>query len=205
MTGLVRKTLTLAAGLAVVASVATAGVPDPRNCTVDVVCVGNTTGALIDRDGPGADRAGFDVTVKDVNNAALANRTVVVDWSATTVKLYSAQNAGTTVNCAAKTLSRLTNASGDAIFGPRMGLYANTASVEVRADGVVLGSVRSRSTDINGVSAATNTLDLALFRGSFLGPDQTEHDFNNDAVVNSLDLALFRPEFLSGVTGAYCP
>lgn len=42
MTGMVRKALLIAAGFAVVASVASAGVPDPRFSTIDAVVVGNT-------------------------------------------------------------------------------------------------------------------------------------------------------------------
>ena len=47
MTGMVRKALTIAAGFVVVASVASAGVPDPRFSTLDAVVVGNVSGNAI--------------------------------------------------------------------------------------------------------------------------------------------------------------
>src|SRR5580765_4908062 len=69
MTGMVRKALTIAAGLAVVATVASAGVPDPRFSSWDLVVVGNVSGTPI-----GGSPPGFDVTVRDVNNAPLSGR-----------------------------------------------------------------------------------------------------------------------------------
>ena len=120
MTGMVRKALTFAAGLAVVASVASAGVPDNRFSTSDAVVVGNASGTAI-----GGSPAGFDCTVRDVNNAPLPGRTVTLDFSATPMKVFNAQNAGTTLNCAAKTISRVTNASGAVNFASRVAKFDN--------------------------------------------------------------------------------
>src|SRR5437773_6356218 len=160
MTGLVRKALAVAAGLTVVASVAMASVPDPRNSSVETPMVGGSSGNLL----AGIGGAGYEVTVRDINNTPLANQTVVLDFSAAPsagpgaprIKLYTVQNAvvaGTTVNCAARTLSKLTNVSGQAIFGPRYGGFVNTADVVVSAQAVTLANVPARSTDIDGVGA----------------------------------------------------
>ena len=71
MTGMVRKALTFAAGLAVVASVASAGVPDNRFSTSDAVVVGNAAGTAL-----GALRVGFAVGVKEVDGAPRPGRAV---------------------------------------------------------------------------------------------------------------------------------
>lgn len=209
MTGLVRKALTLAAGLTVVASVASAGVPDPRNSSVETVIIANASGnmyaASVSSSHPGV---GFEVTVRDVNNVALVGRTVVLDHSATSVKLFTAQNAGTTVNCTAKTVSKPTDGNGQAIFGVRSGLFVSSNAVEVSSDGVVLANVQSRSTDIDGAGATTNSADLNLFRVQLFAAQpaaaHTNFDISADGFTNSADLNIFRNELFSGAVGAYC-
>jgi hypothetical protein len=201
MTGMVRKALTIAAGLAVVASVASAGVPDPRFSTTDLVVVGNVSGNAI-----GAAPGGFDVVVRDVNNAALAGRTVVLDFSATPMKVFTVQNAGTTVNCVAKTISRVTNASGAVNFASRVARFDNTNGVEVSADGVVLATVRGRSTDIDGNDGTTGLGDFAIFGNNFLNNSGAqETDFDQTGTTALGDFAVFGAEFLGGATGTYCP
>lgn len=202
MTGMVRKALTIAAGLAVVASVASAGVPDPRFSTTDLVVVGNHTGNAI-----GAAPAGFDVVVRDVNSAPLPGRTVVLDFSATPMKVFNAQNAGTTVNCAAKTISRVTNASGAVNFASRVGKFDNTNNVEVSADGVVLATVKGRSTDVDGLDGRTGLGDFTVFGNNFLNnPAAQETDFDTSGATGLSDFTIFGGEFLSPVpAGTYCP
>lgn len=200
MTGMVRKALIITAGFAVVASVASAGVPDPRNSTTDAVVVGGSSGTAI-----GAAPAGYDVVVRDVNNAPLAGRTVVLDFSATPMKVVQVQNAGTTVNCAAKTISRVTNASGAVNFAGRIGKFDNTNGVEVSADGVVLANVRGRSTDISG-DGTTNILDLIPFALNYLSnPAAPETDYSGDNTTNIVDFISFSGEYLGAASGAVCP
>lgn len=201
MTGMVRKALTIAAGLAVVASVASAGVPDPRFSTTDLVVVGNASGNAI-----GAAPAGFDVVVRDVNNAPLSGRTVTLDFSATPMKVFTVQNAGTTVNCPAKTISRVTNASGAVNFASRVAKFDNTNGVEVSADGVVLATVKGRSTDIDGTDGTTGLGDFAIFGNNFLNvPAAQETDYDQSGSTALGDFAIFGAEFLNGATGSYCP
>ncbi len=201
MTGMVRKALTIAAGFAVVASVASAGIPDPRFSTVDANVVGDVSGNAI-----GAAPVGFDVVVRDINSAPLAGRTVTLDFSATVIKVYNAQNAGTTVNCAAKTISRVTNGSGAVNFASRIGRFVNTTGVEVAADGVVLANVRGRSTDIDGTDGTTGLGDFAIFGNNFLNNTAAlETDFDEGGNTGLGDFAIFGAEFLNGATGTYCP
>ena len=71
MTGMVRKALLIAAGFAVVASVASAGVPDPRFSTIDPAAVGTNTGTATPQ---AAATPGFDVIVRDVESGATGVR-----------------------------------------------------------------------------------------------------------------------------------
>jgi hypothetical protein len=206
MTGMVRKALTIAAGLAVVASVASAGVPDSRNSTADGVIVGGNTGATLPIGVPGN---GYDVVVKDVNNTGLVGRTVSLDFSATAVKVYTQanQNAGTTVNAVTCVASRVTGAGGAVKFSLRFGGSSNTNSVAVSCDGVPLATVKARSTDINALDATTNVGDFSDFASDLLFAPNTSPrtDFNEDGTTGVADFADFVAELLTGVTGAYCP
>jgi len=201
MTGMVRKALLIAAGFAVVASVASAGVPDPRFSTIDPVVVGNASGTAI-----GGSPVGFDVTVRDVSNAPLAGVTVSLAFSTAGMKVFSTQNAGTTVNCPAKTISRVTNGSGQVNFAARVAKFNNANTVEVSANGVVLGNVKGRSTDIDGSDGKTGLGDLVAFSINFLSnPSAQETDFDLNGNTGLGDLVIFSSEFLTGPTLAYCP
>jgi hypothetical protein len=198
MTGMVRKALTIAAGLAVVASVASAGVPDPRFSTSDLIVVGDLSGNPIG--------GGFDVVVRDVNNAPLAGRTVSLDFSATPMRVCNVQNAGTTFNCTAKTISRVTNASGAVNFGSaRVAKFDNSNNVEVSADGVVLATVKGRSVDIDGAgttSGAVSLGDFVIFSGNFNTVAQ-ETDFDQNGTTGLGDFVIFAGEY--NTTNTFCP
>lgn len=201
MTGMVRKALTIAAGLAVVASAASAGVPDNTFSTSDAVVVGNASGNAI-----GAVPVGFDVTVRDANNTPLAGRTVTLDFSGTVVKVFQVQNAGTTVNCPAKTISRVTNGSGAVNFASKIGRFDNANNIDVIADGVPLFTVKARSTDIDGADGTTGLPDFATFGNNFLnnaGAQETDYDVSGTTALP--DFSIFGSEFLGGATGTYCP
>jgi len=198
---MVRKALLIAAGFAVVASVASAGVPDPRFSTIDPVVVGNVSGTAI-----GGAPAGFDVTVRDVSNAPLAGVTVSLNFSTAAMKVFSAQNAGTTVNCAAKSISRVTNGAGQVNFASRIAKFNNANTVEVSANGVVLGNVKGRSTDIDGSDGKTGLGDFLYFSGKFLSvPTAQETDFDLNGNTGLGDFLIFSGEFLTGPTLTYCP
>lgn len=206
MTGMVRKALTIAAGFAVVASVASAGVPDPRFSTLDAVVVGTNSGALTSQFGAPAN-PGFDVVVRDVNNATLSGRTVTLNFAASGMKVYSTQNAGTTVNCAAKSISRVTNGSGAVVFGAKVAKFNNSNTVEVSAEGVVLGNVKGRSTDIDGlVEGKVGLGDLSAFSVNYLlNTSAVETDYDVSGLTGLADLSLFSAEYLLGPTLTFCP
>ena len=198
------RVLILVAGAALCAGPfrANASVPDPRFSTFDAVVVGNSTGTPI-----GGLPAGFDVVVRDVNNASIANAVVTLDFSASGMKVYSSQNAGTTVNCAARTISRATDAIGHVNFGARVGGYTNSNLVVVSANGVPLGNVPGRSTDIDGLGGRTGLGDLAHLATNLIsnvGAQETDFDLNGMTALG--DLALFSTELLTDFGPlTYCP
>jgi hypothetical protein len=181
-------------------------VPDPSQCTVESPMVGNHTGNTM----AGIGSPGYGMVVRDVLGMGISGSTVSLDFSsAPGIRLYSTQNPGTTVNCAARTLSRMTNANGQATFGPRFGGFVNSNSVEVYADGVLLAYVAARSTDLDGSAGTTDVADLSLFKNELykMPPEiaEPQTDFNNDGQTNVADLALFRIELFTPIVGAYCP
>jgi hypothetical protein len=200
MTGMVRKALTIAAGLAVVASVASAGVPDPRNSTTDPVIVGNTSGSSM--------FGGYDVVVKDVNNTGLVGRTVSLDFSATVVRVMKQafQNAGTTVNATTCVASRVTGAGGAVNFALRFGKFVNTNSVAVSCDGVPLANVMARSTDNDGTDGNTFITDFTAMSQAY-NTATPAFDFDNDGVAFIVDYTRLAQEYNVANLGAasYCP
>lgn len=200
MTGMVRKALTIAAGLAFVATVASAGVPDPRFSTFDPIGVGDNTGTAY-----GGVPAGFDVAVKDVNNAPVLGATVTLNFSASGVRGYATQNAGTTVNAVAQTLSRVAT-TGSTNFAARTAKFNNANTVEVSANGVVLGNVKWRSTDVDGVGGITGLTDLTYVANRYLGA-QTAPEANLDLSVSDVvalgDLTIEANEYLAAASGVY--
>jgi len=189
------------AALCAVAPRAGATVPDPRFSVIDNVVVGNATGTLM-----GGVPAGYDVSVRDVNNAPKAGSVVTLDFSATGMKVYSSQNAGTTVNCLAKAITRTADAVGHVNFGARVGGYTNAFLVVVIADGVILGNARARSTDIDGVDGRTGLGDLAHLANNLINnASAQETDFDLNGTTGLGDLSLFSTELLSPIGGTYCP
>lgn len=63
MTGLIRKALTFAAGLTVVATVTSVGYSDPRHSTAEPVIVGNATGQPLAASGNSAHHVGLKAVV----------------------------------------------------------------------------------------------------------------------------------------------
>jgi len=208
MTGLVRKALTIAAGFAVVASVASAGVPDAAFSTIDQVAVGTNLGTLTTQSGFPLN-PGYDVTVRDVTNQPLPGVIVSLNYSASGMKVYSTQNAGTTINLTSCVISRTTNGAGQVVFGPRTAKFNDANTVEVSANGVVLGNVKGRSTDIFGEAAGTTGLnDLSDFSNAFLLVPSTVHtnyDVSPDGLTGLNDLSIFSLEFLTGPALTFCP
>lgn len=178
----------------VVAVPASAAVPDPPHSTSDPIVVGDSNGQLIQN--------GYQVIVRDLHNAPLAGRTVVLHFNGN-ARPYTAQVAPAIASC--PTVSKVTDASGFVQFQVRMGGYDNVNVVQVVADGVVLNTVRARSTDLTG-DGLTGAFDLVHFRNNFLNnPTAPETDYNRDGTTDPFDFNIFRSVFLNDIPGTPCP
>jgi len=185
-----------------------AGSPDPRWSVVEPLLVGCPSGNAL----PGCDRpmgsvAGFQVLVMGAQVVPLAGRTVTLDFSATSMRLYGDTRPGTTVNCAAATVSRLTDVSGKVTFEPRVGGNAMDGTIVVIAEGITLAAVSGRSTDFDG-DGRTDLSDAALLGAHLLGASldaRTDLDGCTAGSPTSLaDFAIFAEEFLRVIPDTHC-
>lgn len=231
MTGLVRKATLLTLSGVLIASAAMAGVPSSANSTIGFSFCSSPTQCGIYMTGQKtgvADPAGqFIVTVRDLANNLIANSTVVVDFSACTRYRAAATQpfAGLTVDNLGRTVRASTNGSGVATFrivgggctsAPGGNAFSGSsisgACARIFADGVLLGSVKVATPDLDGVSGVGGA-DLAALSGDIFGypgdaanVQRSDYDFNG--ALGGGDLAkfsalLFSTNSLS--SGAYDP
>jgi len=208
------KAVTVATGLAVIASVAMAGVPDPTKSSTDgTFMLGNARGGLV-ISVPGIPATvlnGYNVTVRDVGNIPLGGVTVSFNYPAGTLRTTATQQFGQTASCASDNVSAVTNGSGQATIIP--GVVGRNesvaATIQVRANGVLLTTIAVRSFDLaceTGATALVSVADLGVFRQHFLigQPffNQPACDYTNDGAVDVADLNAFRTEFLCGAEPA---
>jgi len=172
-----------------------AKIADPSKCRHDLVLVGNSSGDSL---------AGYHVTVRDVGNIPLPGCTVAVILASSSASPDGTQETGTTTDCPTRTISRITDLDGSVVFHARIAGYDNNL-VQVRANGVLLGTTVVRSTDIDG-NGTTDIRDLNLFRQRFLF-DRTapETDFNQDGKTDLYDLDVMRQEILRNARAVPCP
>ena len=175
-------------------AVAFAKVPDPRFSIADPVVYGDTQGTRTYR-----------VQLRDVSNAPLSGEEVVLDFSATNVRLDPVQEAGTTVDCTARTLARLSTGAGVAEFHPRFGGGCAGADVMVSGEGMVLRHVPSRSADLDGLDACTSLNDLSIFSEAYALQDPAMDLDGSGGRIGLGDFSILASAFLSGVKGSYCP
>jgi len=204
MTGFVRGALAVTAGLALLATSAVAGVPSPANSNVDDVLVGGTGGSANPLKGGGFGTAvvsvGFTVEVKDIGGTPISGANVTINFStangnsglSVAANPYNAQNDGSSVDCGTKTISKTTDGLGKAVFQPLFEGAENDASIEVRANGVLLKLIVARSTDTNG-NGLTGVEDLAVYQANLYGPMGAEVDWN-PGTLGVDDLAILQSE-----------
>lgn len=193
MTGLVRNAALLTAAGLLVASAAFAGVPSAANSTVPscVRLVGNSAGV--------PDAAGtFSVTVRDLANNPLNGASVVIDVSGCAeLAICSDQlDAGATVNCAAKTTRKFTDAAGLVTFtvlggsGPAAVTLLNGG--KIYANGVLIGSPTVSAFDLDG-GGGVGINDLSKWLGDFgtLQPyGRSDYDCSGGVGINDLSVWL---------------
>lgn len=219
------KALTVAAGLAVLASVAMAGVPDATQSTTDGdLMVANARGLslLALPNVKVTVTNGYQVTVRDVGGTPLAGVTVTMNLGGTNLRAHSTQSGGQTApNCGTlNVVQAVTDGAGAVTLIPAaVGLNSSTTpNVQIRANGVLLTTIRMPSVDMSclGAPGKVDGFDLNDFRVRYLnlapfsntdpGTDYaTLDDPAGQYLTNGFDLNVFRTEFLCGVAGAPVP
>ncbi|HEY2954191.1 MAG TPA: hypothetical protein VGK89_02940 [Candidatus Eisenbacteria bacterium] len=219
------------------AGVARAGFFDPANCectnrgpaslgsfcqTANVYVTGNTGGV--------ADPVGeFCVTVRDFNNAPIANSSVVIDFSQCDLQLCANQlDPGVIVDCALQTVGKLTDVNGEACFRvqgksrPSGSLGCGGAAaycVRVFADGQFLCAGDAPTFDLvgQGGEEGLNPNDLSEFLRQWLICATNNYRCNYDCsnrVLDPIDLSYFLRVWLlrggsttncAGAVGPKCP
>ena len=203
MTGLVRRaTLITAVGL-LAASAAMAGVPSATTSTQPSPAVIKVVGH-----GSPPDPAGNIVyTIRDASNNLVPGSVVILNFSGCGDLRICSSDVGDggpgspdlVINCGAKTVTGVTNTTGQitiAVAGTGTGVgapvFVPTKCVSVTADGVPMANLGAAVADLNGVNGV-NSIDLGLF-GADLGPPSTNRarsDYDVNGVLNSIDLGLF--------------
>jgi|SRR5688572_12549877 len=172
-----------------------AAVPSPPFCSIDRVLVGTPSGTpvtCIGTVGPG-----FNTVIRDINNIPIAGARVALDFGgAPGPNLFTQQEAGTVVDCAARRIYRVTDAAGRAVFAARFGGFNNANSVEVSADGVILALVPARSPDVLATGGRADLPDFIAFAGAYGCANCPEFDFDNSGGPIGLgDFVIFGAEY----------
>jgi len=206
--------------LVVLAPPAGAKIADRWASRVSTSVVGTPTGSLVPSciSAPRAPMPvhayGFVVQAVDYNNAPLWYETVTIDFSATNVRLLADDTPGTTVDCANRTIRRLTGQDGIAVFRPRFCGSSAGATVIVHIDGIVLRELEACSTDLDA-DGITGLFDFARLIDNFLdGSSDPATDFSPCAAgsvgsagrTTLADFAIFVEEMLRDRAGGpACP
>lgn len=217
MTGSIRKATFLAVCGLLSASAAMAGVPSAATSTVGTfIRLGSTNNSNAVE--PQVDKV---ITIRDAGGSVVQNSTVEIRFGVCTstgeFRICGDQpHAGVGVSCVDKAVIAVTDAAGNANFRvvghalnpgggsggvPAAGL-GDTPCAEVRADGIVLGSLRVKSYDHNGANGV-NPVDLSLFLNDRFNSScatypraacasyRSRSDYNDDGTINPIDLSLF--------------
>ena len=186
----------LAAGASVAPAPAGAKIPNPALSQVDPVLIGDAGGAH-----------SFRVVLRDIADLPIVGAAAMLDFSRTSVRIYSIQEPGVTFDCASRTLARMTLGDGSATFHLRFGGHANGNDVQISGNGVVISNIPARSTDMDELDGCTGLGDFGMFAERFLSPlPHPEADFDNSGGPVGLgDFSIFSQDLLSDVKGTYCP
>jgi hypothetical protein len=173
-----------------VPAAAFAGIPSASNSSVPTYMVGSPDGAFTTT-----------VIVRDIANNPCAGSNVVLDWSnCTTLRACSPPCTGCIVDVTARTVRKLTDASGTVTFNLRVGDSGcpNPPFLRVYADGLLLTSTSAfASLDQDGDYSVTGA-DDAIATGK-LGTTDRRADFDGDGIVTTADTTI-----LASHEGASC-
>jgi hypothetical protein len=188
--------------LVLIPGAASAGV---QFSTMDQVLVGSTLGIAINQ--VNSNEPGFDVTRRDQVNAPVPGVNVTLHFAGTNLALYSSQNPGTTVDCAARTISRVTDAQGHVKFAAQFGRWNDANVVEVESEGESFGFVKARSPDYDG-DGRVGLPDLGEFTSDFFtNTAAPRSDFDLSGATALGDLSIFSVHYLGQPAAAkpLCP
>jgi hypothetical protein len=187
---------------------ASAGLPPCCNSTVP------STIPVVGHDGSGLPDAIGEITVvvRDLANNPVEGAMVVLDFSnCTELRLCAgAHDPGVFVDCPTRTVRRLTDVNGRALFRVTGWSVATPGtpgapyhSGKIYADGVLLGSpnVAIYDLDGNGLSAA----DLSAFLADFFsGSNPARSDYDDNGTVGANDLSKWLSAYFAGGSVANC-
>jgi len=193
---LVRRAMILCAIGLLAASAAMAGVPSAATSTIPTaINLSGTTGGVADI------LTAKIITVKDASSNPVPGSVVILNVSTCTandIRLGSTQPfAGMTVNCGAKTVTGVTNSTGQVTFelvgsanvtvgnGPGI----TTACGSLTADGVALGNVVIGAFDEDGVNGV-NPSDTSFWLQDRNGAYRARSDFDGSGAINPADGSL---------------
>jgi hypothetical protein len=191
---------------------ATAKVADPRNCEGPPNLVGSISGAVLPSCASGgAACRGTRFVIRDFNNSPIAGGEVVLDFSNTSIRLLGDERPGTTVDCAARTIRRLSDPQGVVVFAPRFVGTSAGADVVVTANHVPIALLRAHSTDLDG-NGVTDLWDMTSVVHDYVMQVQgAASDFDPCAPGSTgrttlTDFTIFVQEYLrSAPAGSMCP
>ena len=199
MIRLVCKATLLAALGVMIAGAVMAGVPNAAqsNLNGSILQLGGSAAGVVDV------RCEKQILVRDAALNPVANSVVIINFATcalSEIRLSTTQpHPGLTVNCAARTVSATTNASGIAVFrvlgGSNVLASADAGAADgcasVTADGVPLGNLSVATADMNAANvggAGVTGTDTVLFTGNrFGGPALYRPRANFAGVVGSID------------------
>jgi hypothetical protein len=166
---------------------------------------------------PDAVAGQFTVVVRDVANNPIAHAAVVIDYESCTDLAICADQLDTdaTVNCAAKFVRKLADASGAVTFtilGHSNGAGGATTPANygsVYANGVLIAHPSIAAFDLDGFGGV-GAGDLSVWLSDFgSGMNWARSDYDGDGMVGAADLSEWLTTFGAGGStqscGASCP
>jgi hypothetical protein len=209
------RLLPILAALALAGSngVSHAMVPSASNSTTPAIVrlVGSSANA------PDAPAGSFLVVVRDLANNPRAGATVVLDLSQCPDAVICAdqEDAAASVNCAAKTVTKVADGNGQVSFtlvgGSTGAGHASTTAAAARiiANGVLIRIAAFAAFDLDG-SGGVGAGDLSVWFGDFgSGQPYERSDFDGSGTIGANDLSAWLDVFGAGGSvqscGASCP
>jgi hypothetical protein len=191
-------------------SVADAKVAYPPHCESPALLVGSVSGAALPSctAGTGAACRGMRFVVRDASQVPLSGVTVFLDFSRTAIRLLGDDRPGTVVDCAARTIQRVTDATGTVEFSPRF--VGSGEGVVVLADGATFALLRAVSTDVDG-DGTTGVEDFMRVAADYAsGAPNPPTDFDpctpgSGGRTTLTDFTIFVQEYLQRAGSTLCP